>query len=176
MKIQCNLAVLVCALLFLSPSAFAGSALPGSEGSRTLPVLVTVSPKGEVTRVQSAYDLSPRVQHQVESMIDKMITGPMMKNGKPVSSQAIIKLKLTSAKQQDGSHKVSFAYVSAKPVPYGNWHWAHLDKKGPNTLALVPDQGLNFDRHRTLPPPSNLGQWPSHQVSQSLPSSGGHRH
>lgn len=122
-----------------------------------LPVLVRVDRAGKVTRVSSAWPLSPALDRLLRTDLDRMITRPAQRHGKPVASQFVINLALNAQPRTDGAYDARFTYVSTSPVPSGIWHWAHIDG---HRLVLVPDGAFHRTPHywhsappRYAPPP-----------------------
>jgi len=93
--------------------------------SRTLPVLVKVNAKGEVTDIAPAYKVRPAFKHLLKDTLSKMITKPAMQKGKPVDSQLVVTLAVLTSKQADGKPATTLKYLAAKPLPSGSWMWAH---------------------------------------------------
>lgn len=92
-----------------------------------LPVLVQVDSRGKVTNVSSSTALSPRFDRLLRSTLDEMISKPAMIHDRPTPSQFVINLALRVTPRDDGHYDAKFAYVSASPVPSGQWIWSHED-------------------------------------------------
>ncbi len=118
-----------------------------------LPVLVHVDTHGTVTAVSPAYELRPSMVKALRGSIQKMITKPAMKNGKPVRSQFVINLRMTTVVRKDGSHAAQYTYLSSKPLPAGSWHWTHTDD---HRLALTDQSAQTIPMDRTMPPLPNI--------------------
>ncbi|HEX7342066.1 MAG TPA: hypothetical protein VF269_07295 [Rhodanobacteraceae bacterium] len=102
-----------------------------------LPVLVKVNKQGKVTEALPAHSLSTSLQGLLQKTLNKMITKPARdKHGKPIASQMIVNFNMISSKQANGSYAFEFAYVSAQPVPPGDWYWSHYDH-GTRGMVLV---------------------------------------
>jgi hypothetical protein len=101
-----------------------------------MPVYVQVNANGKVTRVSPSVELSPRYDRLLRTNLSELITGPAMRHNKGVSSSFVINMALKTTQRSDGSYDAQFAYVSAKPVPFGALHWVRTDG---TQLALVRD-------------------------------------
>lgn len=101
-----------------------------------LPVYVQVNASGRVTRVSPSVELSPHYDRLLRANIKELITGPATRHSKGVSSAFVINMALKTTPRSDGSYDAQFAYVSAKPVPFGLSHWARIDG---HQLTLVRD-------------------------------------
>jgi hypothetical protein len=120
--------VLLSLMLLLGFATGMASASPVDDKAtenRTIPVLVNVNAKGDVTDIAPAYKLRPSFTRQLRDALRKMITKPAMKDGKAVSSQLVITLALVPVAQGNGKHGVNIKYVSGQALPPGTWHWVH---------------------------------------------------
>ena len=113
-----------------TPEAFADS---NAAESHTLPVLVSVNAKGEVTDVAPAYNLRPAMKHLLKDTLNKMITKPAMNKGKAVDSQFVITLAVLVNEGAKGKVGTTFKYLAVKSLPPGSWHWV---RNAENRLAL----------------------------------------
>lgn len=138
--------ILLSLTLFLSFAAGIASASPKDDKpteSRTIPVLVNVNAEGNVTDVAPAYRLRPSFAHLLRDTLQKMITKPAMKHGKPVACQFVLTLALVTVVRDDGKYGVNIKYVSGKALPPGAWHWVHtsdhrLALSGQNQQFAMP--------------------------------------
>ena len=124
----------ICVLLVRAAVAAPEVVVP--EGSRVLPVLVSVNAAGRVVSIDPAIQLRSGHRRALEKAIHTMITGPAMKNGRAVYSQFILQLALSA----DGSGKggITYTYISSRPAPSGPLRWVHETGAGANRFALVP--------------------------------------
>lgn len=128
MKMNYLYALAVLPLLFGAGKVMAadGATTGTHQDTRVLPVLVQVDSHGNVTRVDPASDLKPTMQKLLKQTLDDMITKPAHDaHGKPISSQFVANMKMQSVKRKDGGYGFKFTYVSAQPVPAGQWVWSH---------------------------------------------------
>jgi hypothetical protein len=109
-----------------------------------VPVYVQVNANGKVTRVLPSVELSPRYDRLLRANISELIAGPAKRNSKGVSSALVINMALKTTPRTDGTYDAQFAYVSAKPVPYGLSHWVRTDG---HALALVRDADTFRSQH-----------------------------
>lgn len=105
-----------------------------------LPVLVQVDSRGKVTDVSSSTRLSPKFDRLLRRSLDEMINKPAMDHGHPIASQFVINLALAVTPRGGGDYDARFTYVSASPVPSGQWYWSHEDG---HRLALINRDGLD---------------------------------
>ncbi|WP_374554629.1 hypothetical protein [Thermomonas sp.] len=130
--------------LFSFP-AVAGSGGLSEFPSHVLPVLVQVDDQGKITGISPSERLSPRVDKLLRANLREMVRGPAIDNeGRSTASLQVLNLGLVKSARPDGSFDVSFAYVSATPVPAGSWYWVHTDGR---QLALAR-QGSGNRRER----------------------------
>lgn len=110
-----------------------------------LPVLVRVNDQGAIGYMSSAYELRPQYERMLRKTLDEMITAPARnKSGQAIASEFIIYVTARTTPRKDGKYDFGFTYVSARPVPFGNWIWGQYDS---GRLALLsPDINNNFDR------------------------------
>lgn len=108
--------------------------------NHVLPVLVQVDSHGKVTDVSPAVELTPRFDRLLRETLAELITKPAAYRGRPVSSQFVMKLGMQAKPRSDGKYDASFVYVSASPVPSGQWFWQHEDG---HRLVLVNRDGLH---------------------------------
>lgn len=94
---------------------------------RIVPVLVQVDAHGKITDASSAVKLSPQLTRLMNKNLDEMIVAPAKINGKAVSSQFVINLRLDAEPTEQGEYSAQFAYVSVSPVPSGSWFWVNED-------------------------------------------------
>lgn len=137
--------------------------------SHVLPVLVQVDSMGKVTNVSPALELTPLFDRLLKESLDEMITGPALHHGKQTASQFVINLKLKTAPKEDGNYDVRFAYVSAVPVPGGNWHWSLEDG---HRLALVSNHRgtWHYNARAFATPPTHNPFPPAHMQNDSAPA------
>lgn len=125
--------------------AMAGSGGLSEFPSHVLPVLVQVDAKGNITGISPSERLSPRIEKLLRANVREMVQGPAIdKDGRSTTSLQVLNLGLVKSPRPDGSFDVSFAYVSATPVPAGSWYWVHTDGR---QLALAR-QGSGDRRER----------------------------
>lgn len=130
----------------------AGSAVAANHSTQNatarnvLPVLVQVDDQGRVTSMLPAYQLWPQSRRLLRQTLDAMITRPAQHGGHAISSQFVINLAMRATPRADGNYNVTFAYVSAQPVPYGSWHWYNNGHR----LALAGQNGLFRPPHRSF--------------------------
>lgn len=105
--------------------------------NRALPVLVKVNTHGKVVHVQPAVELSPKMQQLLVKDLNKMVISPATENGRPISMQFIVQMRIKAKPISSGMYQVHFEYVKAMQAPQGKWHWAHMNG---DQLALVPQQ------------------------------------
>jgi hypothetical protein len=108
-----------------------------------LPVLVQVDKGGHVESAVPATELVPELKRLMLRNLDEMITGPAVRQGRPVASQFVANLALKTTAPEEGRVGAHFTVVSVSPVPEGRWHW--VDKDG-QQLALgeqKPDFGFS---------------------------------
>lgn len=164
---------LACVLCLVATGSLAAEQDHGEDVGtpHVVPVLVSVDTQGKVTQADPAYKLRPSIKQVLHDTVQKMITKPAMHNGKPIRSQFVINLAMTTTSTH-GGYNATFKYVSSKPLPNGTWHWSH-DQTGRLALANQNDlsqtqeldaQSLRWDRDpfNTKPfespaPPSNGG-------------------
>lgn len=126
---------------------------------KVVPVLVQVDAHGKITDTSPAVKLSPQLTRLLNQNLDEMIVAPARIDGKPVSSQVVINLRLTSEPTgQDGKYSVQFSYVSASPVPSGSWYWVNEDGR---RLALARQGSMHRDPvyrydNRVMPPRNHV--------------------
>ncbi|HET7359079.1 MAG TPA: hypothetical protein VFJ04_02930, partial [Rhodanobacteraceae bacterium] len=106
--------------------------------SREIPVLVAVNANGDVTEVTPAYKLRPSFVRLLRDTLQKMITKPATKDGKPVSGQFVFTLAVATAPRGNGESDVNIKYVSGKALPPGTWHWVQRPGR---QLALAGQSG-----------------------------------
>lgn len=134
--------------------------------SHVLPVLVQVDSAGKVTDVASSSRLSPQFDRLLRSSLDEMISKPATKHGHPIASQFVINLALNVTPRDDGEYDASFAYVSANPVPSGQWYWEHQDG---HRLALINRNSLRQWQRPMRNFPSN-SSWHSYSTPRTFNS------
>lgn len=105
-----------------------------------LPVLVQVDSMGKVTSVSPSTALPPRLDRLLRGSLDEMISKPASFHGRPMASQFVINLALQVTPRDDGHYDAKFAYVSASPIPSGQWLWSHEDG---HRLVLVSRDSLD---------------------------------
>jgi hypothetical protein len=159
----------------------AGSVASASESlspfpPKVVPVLVQVDAHGKITDASSAVKLSPQLTRLMNQNLDEMIVAPAKINGKAVSSQFVINLRLVAEPTEQGKYSAQFAYVSVSPVPSGSWFWVNEDGR---RLSLARQGSMRFDRvnhePRIMPstrtrvsaPPANPPAPPSHNTGST---------
>lgn len=151
--------VLVGVLSVTAGAAMAASGSLSPFKPKVVPVLVQVNSQGKVTSASPAIELSPVVRRLLDKNLGEMITKPAYDRGKPVASQFVINLALQATPREEGNYDAQFAYVSAVPVPIGQWHWVNLDDRrlalaGPSSQSPMGREHFGVD-HAYLP--SNFG-------------------
>jgi len=137
MKLHSRLLLIL--VLAIASIAAAAAASPGHRsGNRMIPVLVHVNAHGRITDVTPAYHLHPAFVRKLHETLQKMITRPAMKHGKPVDSQFVMVLALVDKQQDNGKHVVNIRYQTSKSLPPGQWTWIHQSGHG---LALSNQNG-----------------------------------
>ncbi len=168
------------ALLALSWTSVASNPIKANYGDKgslnafpdhTLPVLVKVSSKGQVTDIDPAYELSPGLDRMVEETVSRMISKPAVdKNGTPIPSQFVLNLAVDASQRSDGSFDTALRYVSTQPVPSGQWTWSHVEGR---SLALIDKSRAKDDGDAPVfslrPPPSLPPQTPNPQPPPATP-------
>jgi hypothetical protein len=132
-------------MLLLGFAAGMASASPTRDNTsehRVVQVLVQVNANGEVTGVAPAYQLRPAFVRQIRDALQKMITEPAMKHGKPASSQLVVTLGLVPTVRENGERSVEIKYISSKALPDGSWYWMSSSSR---QLTLA-GQAPNFSR------------------------------
>ncbi|HEX7341172.1 MAG TPA: hypothetical protein VF269_02735 [Rhodanobacteraceae bacterium] len=122
-------------LLAMACQAMASStpAQTTKSDAKVLPVFVQVDKHGKVTKIAPEIRLDSSLQTLLQRTLSQMITKPAHDaHGHPTASQFIITLALKSSLSADGQYRARFAYLSAKPLALGRWHWVTLKngKKG----------------------------------------------
>lgn len=108
-----------------------------------MPVLVRVDFHGDVTSVSPAIQFTRRVNQLPRKNLEEMITKPATKDGRAVASQFVMYMTLHASPTSDGKYDMQFGYVSASPVPAGEWHRVrNLDG---HRLALVREMPRGLD-------------------------------
>lgn len=125
--------------------------------NHVLPVLVQVDSHGKVTDVSSAIELTPRFDRLLRETLDELITKPAALHGKPVASQFVMNLGMQTKQRPDGNYDASFVYLSASPVPAGQWFWQHEDGHrlvlvNRNSLRRLPYVDRSPHRYGPTPP------------------------
>lgn len=131
------------------------------------PVLVHVNAEGKITDVLPAYPLSHGLMRVLRSNLDAMIHKPATDSqGKPISSQFIIKMALKSEQRSTGDYDAHFTYVSASPVPAGSWYWGH-DAQGQLVLSAQDNLNSTMSAYN-----ANAGTINSMPTNNNAPSAG----
>lgn len=116
--------------------------------STVLPVLVRVSKEGKITYLAPAYELRSRYLQLLRKSLEEMITQPARnKGGAPIASEFIMYLTGKTSKRDDGRYDFQFSYLSAKPVPFGNWVWGQFSS---GQLALLSPDINGFNVYDSL--------------------------
>ena len=148
MKMYC-LSALAATMVLVSGTVSADSQKDQSGESHVIPVLVHVNKAGHITDMQPAYDLRPAMKHAVEQSVMGMVGKPAMKNGVATNSQFVLMLALKPV--AGSSNQYTFTYVSTRPIPVGNWHWARDLSGTGKALQLVKDGSTYSSTDVTLP-------------------------
>jgi hypothetical protein len=123
MKRHILLLSLTLLLGFAAGAASASQKEDNTAQPRVIQVLVHVNAEGEVTEVTPAYKLRPAFVGQIRSALQKMITEPAMKHGKPASAQFVLTLGVAPIVRENGEQSVRITYISSKALPNGSWYW-----------------------------------------------------
>lgn len=108
---------------------------------KVLPVLVQVDAQGKVTKASPAMELPPSLDRLLRANLNEMISKPATdRKGRPIASQFIINLTLSTTPNAGGNYDAKFSYVSTSPVPAGSWYWVHIDG---HRLALASQDSFN---------------------------------
>ncbi|WP_266160726.1 hypothetical protein [Dyella silvatica] len=152
------------ALALISVLTVTGGAAMAATGAlspftpKVLPVLVQVNAEGKVTSLSPAIELPPSFKRLLAKNVGEMITKPAYDNGRPVSSQFVMNLALTTTPRDEGDYDAQFAYISTAPVPLGTWHWVNLEDR---RFALAPNNSsgrrMFFDGGQRAYEPMNTG-------------------
>ncbi len=129
---------LLCAAGSVASAADSPSPFP----PKIVPVLVQVDSHGKITDASSAVKLSPQLTRLMNQNLDEMIVAPAKIDGKAVSSQFVINLRLVAEPTEQGKYSAQFAYVSVSPVPSGSWFWVNQDDR---RLSLARQGSMRFD-------------------------------
>jgi len=146
-----HVVMLVGALSVMAGAAVASTGSLTEFRPKVLPVLVQVSSSGKVTSASPAYPLDRRFSRLLDQSLGEMITKPAYERGRAVSSQFVINLALEVSPREQGDYDAKFVYVSTQPVPFGLWHWVHID--GYQLALAGPNDRINrYDRPHIDPP------------------------
>lgn len=136
-----------------SAQVAAGAQDPSLNASplKVIPVLVYVNNSGEITNVSPSTRLTPQYARLLRENLDQMISKPAMDHGKPISSQFVMNVALKVDPTSEGNYNARFVYVSAKPVPPGQWVWTHVNG---HRLALENRNNI-WNRNDSHRPPDH---------------------
>jgi hypothetical protein len=106
-----------------------------------IPVLISVNKEGKVTKVLPSQKLKPSVARLLRDTIDQVVTAPAQRDGKAISSQIVMRMKLETTQGADGQYAAQFIPLEVKSVPAGSWSW----RVDGNSYALSDDYGTGRD-------------------------------
>ncbi len=134
----------VVVLLAIAPSAFGEETQAGKATDGVINVLIKVDSRGKVSDVSTPERLPPAFEQLLRQNVSEMIAAPAHRDGKPVSSQLVLKVSLESKKDSEGNFDSKFVAVDSQALPDGAWSWLKTDG---NRYVLVDRNNMRQNSH-----------------------------
>lgn len=153
-------AQLVISFALFSPSINTLAQDPSTSSTKpgVISALVTVNKQGKVTDVSTPMPLAPAFDRLLRQNISELIAAPAHKDGKPITSQLVLKMSLDTTQRPDGNYDTKFIAIDSQSIPSGTWYWRLTDG---NRYVLVDRNNLQQNYQMPAaevrtPPPSMM--------------------